>query len=95
MHDESPHCIAVTVDSWKNMSEKDILVRATLILEREAHKGIVIGRGGAMIKAIRRASQNKISELCQGANILLELSIKIIPNWRKHKQFLKDLRLWE
>ena len=95
LHDEIPHCIAVTVDSWKNMSEKDILVRATLILEREAHKGIVIGRGGAMIKAIRRASQSKISELCQGANILLELSIKIIPNWRKHKQFLKDLRLWE
>ncbi|MBR4517679.1 MAG: GTPase Era [Victivallales bacterium] len=95
LHDEIPHCIAVTVDSWKTMAENDFLVRATLILEREAHKGIVIGRGGAMIKAIRRVSQQKISELCQGANITLELTIKVIPNWRKHKQFLKDIRLWE
>ena len=95
LQDEIPHCIAVTVDAWKNMSETDILVRATLILEREAHKGIVIGRGGAMIKAIRRLAQAKISELCQGANIILELTIKVIQNWRKHKQFLKDIRLWE
>ena len=95
LQDEIPHCIAVTVDSWKSMSETDILVRATLILEREAHKGIVIGRGGAMIKAIRRSAQGKISELCQGAHIILELTVKVIPNWRKHKQFLKDIRLWE
>lgn len=95
LQDEIPHCIAVTVDSWKTLAENDFLVRATLILEREAHKGIVIGKGGSMIKAIRRASQQKISELCQGANIILELTVKVVPNWRKHKQFLKDIRLWE
>ncbi|MBP5300787.1 MAG: GTPase Era [Victivallales bacterium] len=95
LQDEIPHCIAVTIDSWKTMAENEFLVRATLILEREAHKGIVIGKGGAMIKSIRRASQQKISELCQGAGIFLELTIKVVPNWRKHKQFLKGIRLGE
>ncbi len=94
LREEIPHAIAVTLDSWTN-TEKGPSLEATLILEREAHKGIVIGQGGKMIKAIRHHAVKKISELCQGGRVELALQIRVVPNWRKHKQFLKNIRLWE
>ena len=94
LQDEIPHCIAVTIESWKADGDR-IAIQATLNLEREAHKGIVIGQGGRMVKAIRRESTARISELCNGAEIQLSLFVKVIPNWRKHKQFLKAIQLCE
>lgn len=94
LREEIPHAIAVTIDSW-TVSDTGIAIESTLTLEREAHKGIVIGQGGKMIKAIRHAAVKKIAELCQGAHIDLEMRIRIVPNWRKHKQFLKNIKIWE
>ena len=94
LREESPHAIAVTLDSWTSTDRGPVL-EATLILEREAHKGIVIGQGGRMIKAIRHHASKKISEMCQGAKVELSLRVRVVPNWRKHKQFLKNIRLWE
>lgn len=94
LHQEIPHAIAVTLDSW-NSTPGGVEIAATLILERDAHKGMVIGQGGKMIKAIRHRAVKKISELCQGGWVKLELSIRVIPHWRRHKQFLKNIRLWE
>ncbi|MBO7741714.1 MAG: GTPase Era [Victivallales bacterium] len=94
LQDELPHCIAVTIDTWKS-SEEEIQIRATLNLEREAHKGMVIGQGGRMLKAIRKDATARISELCGGVHVILSLFVKVVPNWRKHKQFLKEIKLWE
>jgi len=94
LQDEIPHCIAVAVDVWKDDGER-LLVEATLNLEREAHKGIVIGQGGRMIKSLRRIATRKISELCQRSQVELKLFVKVVPNWRRHRQFLKDLKLCE
>lgn len=94
LREEIPHAIAVTLDSWTSTDRGPVL-EATLILEREAHKGIVIGQGGRMIKAIRHHASKKISEMCQGAKVELSLRVRVVPNWRKHKQFLKNIRLWE
>ena len=94
LREEIPHAIAVTLDSWTSTDRGPVL-EATLILEREAHKGIVIGQGGRMIKAIRHHASKKISEMCQGAKVELSLRVRVVPNWRKHKQFLKNSRLWE
>lgn len=94
LREEIPHSIAVTIDSW-TVSDTGIAIESTLTLEREAHKGMVIGQGGKMIKAIRHHAVKKISELCQGARIDLSIRIKVVPNWRKHKQFLKNIKLWE
>jgi len=90
---EVPHCIAVTVDSWKE-TDKKIRVEATLYIERENHKGIIIGQGGRMIKKIRTESTKKISEFC-GCRIDLQLFVKVAPDWRQRKQFLKDIKLME
>lgn len=95
LHDELPHCIAVTIDTW-NATANGISIRATLTLEREAHKGMVIGQGGRMLKAIRRDATRRIANLCgQDTPVDLSLFVKVVPNWRKHKQFLKELKLWE
>ncbi|MFA6814810.1 MAG: GTPase Era [Lentisphaeria bacterium] len=92
LEQEIPHCIAVTIDRWKELKTKEIMVEATLNLEREAHKGIVIGKGGRMIKRLRKMATAKLIELCQ-CKVTLELFIKIVPNWRKKKQFLKEIKL--
>lgn len=90
---EVPHCVAVTIDTWKERNER-ITVEATLNIERESHKGIILGQGGKMIKHIRQLSSMKISEFC-GAKIDLKLFVKVVPDWRKRKQFLKDIKLME
>lgn len=90
---EVPHCVAVTIDTWKELQSK-ILVEATLNIERESHKGIILGQGGKMIKHIRQLSVQKISEFC-GTRIDLRLFVKVVPDWRKRKQFLKDIKLME
>ncbi len=94
LQDELPHCIAVTIDTWEAKGTS-LQIRATLNLEREAHKGMVIGKGGAMLKAIRKAALSKLLELCAETNISLSLFVKVVPNWRKHKQFLKNAKIWE
>lgn len=94
LREEIPHAIAVTIESWK-VDGQNISIESTLTLEREAHKGIVIGQGGKMIKAIRHSAVKKLSELCEGARIDLALRIRVVLNWRKHKQFLKKIKLWE
>ncbi len=94
LQDEIPHCIAVSVDSWRDDGAL-LQVEATLNLEREAHKGIVIGQGGRMIKALRRQAARKISELCQHPKVDLKLFVKVVPNWRRRRQFLKDMKLCE
>ena len=90
---EVPHCVAVTIDSWKEQEDR-ITVEATLNIEREGHKGIILGQGGRMIKHIRQLSQMKISSFC-GTKINLSLFVKVVPDWRKRKQFLKDIKLME
>jgi GTP-binding protein Era len=93
LQQEIPHSIAVIVNSWKDDGER-IRIDASLILEREAHKGIVIGQEGRMIKKIKRRSTGKISEFCE-QKIDLALFLKVLPNWRKQKHFLKEINLLE
>ncbi|NMA19376.1 MAG: GTPase Era [Lentisphaerae bacterium] len=93
LQQEIPHSIAVVINLWK-VIENRIRIDATLILEREAHKGIVIGQGGRMIKKIKRRAIQKIAEFC-GQKVALDLFLKVMPNWRKQKNFLKEINLME
>ncbi|MBP5671135.1 MAG: GTPase Era [Victivallales bacterium] len=90
---EVPHCAAVTIDSWKEAGSR-ISIEATLNVEREGHRGIILGQGGSMIKHIRECSTAKIAEFC-GARINLRLFVKVVPDWRNRKRFLKDIRLMD
>lgn len=88
LSDEIPHGIAVTVDSMK--FDKNIVnIDATIICERDSHKGIIIGKQGAMLKKIGSAARYEIEDLLQ-MHVNLRLWVKVIKNWRDSDVQLKN-----
>ena len=91
LRQEVPHGIAVVIDKWVDKGNK-ISISATLHIEREGHKAIIIGHGGEMIKSIRVTAAKRIGEFVQ-ANIVLSLFVKVTPDWRSNKRFLAEVGL--
>jgi GTP-binding protein Era len=87
--EEVPHAIAVLVDSFE---EKTTLtkIRATVYVEREGQKGILIGKGGETMKKIGTQARKEI-EAFLGAHVFLELSVKVQPNWRQNSVLVRQL----
>lgn len=89
LREEVPHGINVIVDAMKTDDEEEIVdIVATIYVERESHKGIVIGKGGQMIKKIRKASEKDI-EIFLGKNINLEIWVKVEKDWRDKESKVK------
>jgi len=88
LHDEVPYGIYVRVDDYKTRENDMLYIHATLILERDSHKGIVIGKGGRMIKKISTAAREEIEGMC-GRRVFLELKVKVEKNWRNDAAFLQ------
>lgn len=86
---EVPHSVAVVVDKWEE-SPKITRVYATVYVEREGQKGIVIGTGGAMLKKVGTLAREEMERLL-GAKIFLDLHVKVEPNWREKTAFLNTL----
>lgn len=86
---EVPHAVAVLVDSFEE-SGKLIRIRATIYVEREGQKGILIGRSGASLKRIGTAARKELEEIL-GAKIFLELYVKVQQNWRDNPQLVRQL----
>jgi GTP-binding protein Era len=82
LEEEVPHGVAVEIDEFKERGDDNAYISATLYVERDSHKGIVIGRGGAMLKQIGSAARREIEALL-GGKVFLELYVKVRPNWRK------------
>lgn len=87
--EELPHAVAVLVDDFEE-SEKLLKIRATIYVEREGQKGILIGRGGSMMKEIGTAARKELEELL-GVKIFLELFVKVQANWRGNRAMVKQL----
>lgn len=88
--EEVPHSIAVVVDSMKRDEETDkIHIQATIMVERPSQKGIVIGKGGAMLKKIGTMARKDI-ETMLGDKVFLETWVKVKKNWRDKKLDLAD-----
>lgn len=87
--EEVPHSIAVLVDEWE---EKPHVTRiaATIYVEREGQKAIVIGARGSMLKRIGTLAREEIERLLN-RKVFLELYVKVRPRWRQDKQFLNEL----
>jgi GTP-binding protein Era len=85
---EVPHCVAVRIDEFKDRSETNSYVAATIFVERDSQKGIVIGKGGEMIKRIGQKAREQIEEM-SGRKIFLELRVKVSKNWRNNPDALK------
>ena len=79
--DEVPHSIAVDVDEMTKRNNGDTYIRATIYVERDSQKGILIGKNGAMLKEIGKLSRPEI-EMLTGSKIYLDLWIKVKKNWR-------------
>ena len=87
--DELPYGIAVTIDKWVE-DDKRAEIIATLIVEREAHKGIVIGAQGEKLREISRLARADIAEML-GKNVYLEVWVRVRKGWNDDARALKSL----
>ena len=88
--EEIPHSVAVKIEKMeyiKNKGKDITAILATIIVERKTQKGILIGKGGSMLKVIGQSARMNMKNLIEGS-IYLELFVKVIPNWRKKESKL-------
>ena len=81
LDEEIPHGIAVTIESMKQRKNGITDIEATIICERDSHKGIIIGKGGAMLKKIGSNARFEIEKLLEG-KVNLRLWVKVRKGWR-------------
>ena len=87
--DEVPHAIAVEVDEFKVRENEDVYIRATIFVERDSQKGIVIGAKGSLLKKIGKQARRDIEALL-GCKVFLELWVKVKADWRNKDKALKQ-----
>jgi GTP-binding protein Era len=90
LHDEVPHCIAVVVEDFQERGEEGAYIKATIFVERNSQKGIVIGKGGSMIRQIGASARNEIERM-SGRKVYLELRVKVLKGWRNDLATLRRL----
>ena len=88
LNDEIPHGIAVVIDKFDE-KENIVIIEGTIVVEQERHKGIVIGKGGNVLKKIGQESR-KFAEELLGNKVLLKLFVKVDKDWRNKDKSLKD-----
>lgn len=88
LRDEVPHGIAIRIDEFKERNEHGAYIEATVFVEKDSHKGIVIGQGGSMLKQIGSAARHEI-EAMSGRSVYLRLRVKVRKNWRNDERVLR------
>lgn len=89
LRDEVPHGLAVSIDSMKEPEGKDIMeIQATIYVERDSHKGIIIGKDGQMLKRIGTEARKEI-EAFLSERVNLRLWVKVSKNWREKDEKVK------
>jgi GTP-binding protein Era len=89
LRDEVPHGIDVRIDEFTERGETGAFIAATVFVERESQKGIVIGEGGAMMKKIGSSARQEI-EAMSGRKVFLQLRVKIAKDWRNDELKLRQ-----
>ena len=89
LDDEIPHGIAVVIDQMKERPNGIIDVDATVVCERDSHKGIIIGKGGSMLKRIGTAARMEIENLMD-TKVNLKLWVKVRREWRDSDMYMKN-----
>ena len=90
--DEVPHSVAVDLEEFTERDNGTIFIRATIYVERDSQKGILIGKNGAMLKQVGRAARPEI-EMLLGAKIFLDLWVKVKRDWRNSVGALQSFGL--
>jgi GTPase len=89
--EELPYTTAVAVDKWEEDEAKNLIkIYATIFVERESQKPIVIGKGGAMAKTIGTEARQEL-EATLGAKVFLDLHVGVHERWREDERFLGEL----
>lgn len=81
LEEEVPYAFTAEIEEFREASEP-VYIRASLFVERESQKGILIGRGGATLKAIGSHARRRLEELL-GRRVFLETRVKVLPRWRR------------
>ena len=88
LRDEVPYAIFVRVNDYRLREDEKRYIHATIFVERESQKGIVIGKGGSMIKQISTMAREEIEEM-SGESVFLDLTVKVEKNWRNNPEILR------
>ena len=90
LHQEVPHSVAVVVEEWKQRREDLTYIGASVFVEKDSQKGILIGQGGGMLKRIGAAAREEIEPMV-GTRVYLDLWVKVRKKWRKDEDELRRL----
>jgi GTP-binding protein Era len=88
--EEVPHSIAVVTEDYETREDGLLEIRATIFVERDSQKGIVIGKGGSTIKAVGTEAREEIETLF-GARVFLDLRVKVEKDWQRRAHALERL----
>ncbi len=89
LDDEIPHGIAVTIEKMQERPNGIMDIEATIICERDSHKGIIIGKGGSMLKRIGSAARREIEKMME-IQVNLQLWVKVRKEWRDSDILMKN-----
>lgn len=89
LDEEIPHGIAVTIEKMQERKNGIMDIEATIVCERDSHKGIVIGKGGSMLKKIGTAARVEIEDLMD-TKVNLQLWVKVRKEWRDSELYMKN-----
>lgn len=81
-HEEVPHSVAVVVEEYKERETGGVYIAATIYVEKESQKGILIGAGGQMLRRIGTAARQEVERMI-GGKVYLDLWVKVSKNWRR------------
>ena len=90
LRDEVPHGVGVRIDEFTERENGMLYIAATIFVERQSQKGIVIGEGGKMLKQIGSSARKEIEEM-GGRPVFLELRVKVLKDWRNNEDALRRL----
>lgn len=88
--EEIPYAVAVKVEEFKERSADMTYIQATVYVERDSQKGIIIGKGGKTLKRVSQAARSQLEDML-GTRVYLELWVKVLKNWRKDPNALRRL----
>ena len=88
--EEIPHAIGVNVDRLIKENEDRVRIEATIYVERDSQKGIVIGKGGKKLKEVGKRARHDI-EMLLGSKVYLELWVKVQKDWRNKVNFIRQI----
>lgn len=89
LDDEIPHGIAVVIEQMKERPNGIIDIEASIVCERESHKGIIIGKGGSMLKKIGTVTRREIENMME-TKVNLQLWVKVRKEWRDSELYMKN-----